>query len=85
MRQPIETAPRDGTPIRIFTKDGCPEGGMVVWWGGNASVRDGDPGCWISPKGIACWNSQAAEWEPIKSGEVLPFALPDAQLCALSR
>ena len=42
---PIETAPRDGTPILIFEPDeDCkPETGMdVIWWEGSR-----EEGCWL--------------------------------------
>ena len=78
---PMETAPRDGTPIRLFAKKyGPPEG--IVAWSGRLSVPDGSPDVWVCPKGHLVF--EFAGWEPIKSGETLPFALSDEQLIRLT-
>ena len=78
MRQPIETAPRDGKPIRLF---GPNHSDGVIGWSALMSTADSNPRVWVTPKGIL---GPFTEWEPIKPGEFIPFALPDEQLRALT-
>lgn len=65
MKQPIETAPRDGTRIRLFGPD---HSDGVIGWSALISVAYGDPRVWVTRNGVL--NPSAfTEWEPLKPGD----------------
>lgn len=77
MKNPIETAPRNGTPIRLFGQ-WTPKDGLVCWYGDNGWFSVAKDGRRV----LAAYDFTG--WEPIRSGEFIPFALPDEQLRALT-